>query len=186
MTAPAPPISEAASDKRRRGRPRLLTGDWARTVIWLYPDIRTDRGRQNVTYATEALKRLGLSPEDHPPQGYEHLRWLADWPASNAGRRSAVKWSILAELGRLAMRASDEAVFLAADRVCKQQLSTKEGTAVVRRFRLQRGAPPSTETLLDRLIGCVCLYGVEHPEASDHDILGAINDLYSAIQDRHR
>jgi hypothetical protein len=72
-------ISEAASEKKRRGRPRVIPEGWAKELARIHPEIKTERGHQNNDYAHTALRILSLLPQDKPLQGYEHLCWLADW-----------------------------------------------------------------------------------------------------------
>ena len=55
-----PLISEAASEKRRRGRPRMLTTDLDETIKRIEPKKGTDRARQDFIYASEAMSMISL------------------------------------------------------------------------------------------------------------------------------
>ena len=46
--------SEAASEKRKRGRPRLLSATEEKLVRSLCPDITTDRALHNQVYSSQA------------------------------------------------------------------------------------------------------------------------------------
>jgi hypothetical protein len=176
-------ISEAASEKRRRGRPRVLTGEWATAIERLRPEIKTDRGRQNFDYAYRAIRALSIGHEDRPLQGYEHLQWLVDWKRANQYRRGAVKWAILTELGRRSTKYGDEFAIKVADRVCKEKPEVKQGAAMIRRIRLGGKSPaPDGHALLGRLAACLDQYRAEHPKITTAEMLDAINEIYSIVQ----
>jgi hypothetical protein len=82
----------------QRGRPRAIPIEALERERANFPDITTDRQHQNRLYAYRAMNLLGLTGDDPPAE----LIWLADRKAIMAGDKKArIKWSILAELGRM-------------------------------------------------------------------------------------
>jgi hypothetical protein len=138
-------------------------------------------------YAHEAITGLGLLGIRYPehgtlPQGYEHVQWLADWDAADKGKRGGVKYSILAELGRLLQVADHDFVLRTADCVSKGKLRTKEAVTYLRQLRRNGTAPPPDgAVLLDRLAQCVDQYRSEHPGMSIATTLDVIDNLYRAV-----
>jgi hypothetical protein len=175
-------ISEAASEKKRRGRPRMLSAFQETHLKHVMNNLTTDRSRQNFTYAGDAFNVLGVGPGGRPRQGYENLRWLADWDAVARGARGKVRWSILAELGRLTRVAPDDVVYQVADQICGEKPCTKDAVAFIRRVRLGRSAPTVDGALVDRLAGCLDAYWNAHPDISTDVVLEAISELHAAVQ----
>jgi hypothetical protein len=175
-----PGISEAASEKKRRGRPRIPGFEVYDGIRSLYHEVKTNHGYHNKLYEQEATMALGLLPSmGGPPEGYEHLQWLADWKGADRNKRGTIKSSILTELGRLLRVAEFDTVLYVADIICKEKPSTKNAIARIRRVRLQRSTPPDKDELFSRLANCVNQYLIEHSEISNADVLAAITQLYS-------
>jgi hypothetical protein len=68
--------SEAASEKRKRGRPTVIPPSAALFRLLWNDRISTERGMQNQYYAQGAIKALKLLPDNDIPSD---LRWLVDW-----------------------------------------------------------------------------------------------------------
>ena len=73
---------EAASEERRRGRPRVFSDEELGVAAGLFPDVHTRRGLQNCLYAINAARAL----EPLLPHHLELLR-LAD--SSSAAKAEA-------------------------------------------------------------------------------------------------
>jgi hypothetical protein len=103
----------------------------------LYPDIHTDRQRQNRYDAIRAIEILGLLPNPIPP-----ATWLVDWKGANKGKQGAVKWSILEQLGRMARQGYDNDTIRAlAAEIGKLQLSAKDAAEQLRQMRTAKPRP---------------------------------------------
>ena len=90
-------FSEAASEKdtraKRRGRPPAIDDRLRQAVLTMFPEVKTERGRQDVAYRLMAIRELAEDPE---------FAWLADGPSMTAGGGNpSWKPGILTELGRL-------------------------------------------------------------------------------------
>jgi hypothetical protein len=162
-----PDIIPEAASKKPRGRPRIIPAEEMRRNRSMFPDLKSDRQHQNRSYANQAMNILGLT-WDEPPLD---LTWLCDRPAIMAGTSNTIKWSILAELGRLAAAGFADADIVAVARViCEQRPTVKEAAAMVRRYRLQKPTAGSGKALFDRLIKCFNSYCAEHPDIPTADL----------------
>ena len=176
-------ISEAASKKR--GRPKAVPAWWLRN---LYPEIKTERGQQNRYYAQQAIGAFNLLGVINPecgtlPEGYEHLQWLADWKGGEQGKAGAVKYSILAELGRMLETADYDTVLSVADVIFREKPATKDAVVRIRRVRTGGKAPaPDREALFDRLAKCVDEYRLQHPGMTIPEVLKTIDELWRVVQ----
>ena len=118
-------ISEAASEKRKRGRPPIMGEDIARHIdLTAGGNVQTHRHKLNIYYQIRALSLLG---ED------SHFSWLVDLPKAKAGAKNAWKPGILSELGRIW---DDEGLKIVALRICELKPKTKDAITMIRRVRL--------------------------------------------------
>jgi hypothetical protein len=127
-------MTKATEPKRVRGRPRLVPTELMKFNRSVYPQVHTDRQHQNIFLAVEAMRILGLLPEggDLPPP-----TWLVDWEGANRGKRGAVKWSVLEQLGRMARAGFDEQdVRDYAAAIDERRLGAKDAAARLRQIRL--------------------------------------------------
>jgi hypothetical protein len=122
-------ISEAASEKRKRGTPRIMPEAYRAFLAEWYPDVRTERGRQDIAYRFRAMDLLSPDPR---------FSWLADSEAMKAGAPNAWKPSILSELGRFR---NDETLRSFALALCeiRPRPTSKAAVSMLRRARLARG-----------------------------------------------
>lgn len=118
----------AASDKRGRGRPPKFTPDLYRAAADEGP--RTRRGRQDRLYARRAI--LLLRERFPDPEGRS---WLF-----NEFNAEAAKWSILAELGRMAEQRG-EAFWPAVEWVLERRPKTKDAVKQLRAVRTGKPQP---------------------------------------------
>jgi hypothetical protein len=121
-------ISEAASEKRKRGRPRLIPASML-GVVDFATSCRTARGKQDVYYRLRAI---------HVLAGDERFSWLADSRAMEDGSPNAWKPSILSELGRFQSDATLRAFALALCEI-RPRPTSKAAVSMLRRARLARG-----------------------------------------------
>jgi hypothetical protein len=122
-------ISEAASEKRKRGRPAVFDEEYLRIHRSAFPGL-SRRGMLNACYRTRAINLL----EDHP-----EFAWLVDPEAMKRGEPGAWQPDILAELGRIE---DDELLAFQALVLCKEKPSVKAAVAQLRRSRLGSGPAP--------------------------------------------
>lgn len=174
-------FSEAASKKR--GRPPVIDKEWLPEMSRAHPHLKTERGLRNKDLAYHTIHHvLGLTPTNAvtPNDGLpERHRWLVDWEAD------VIRWSILTELGRLALEQGNEAAIDVADWICERKPSVKEGTAIVRRLRLcrlEKVQRPSREKLIDRLAAAIALYRAEYPDLSYTEMLEVLHAVYRAVR----
>jgi hypothetical protein len=164
---------EAAAAKRPRGRPSVAPPELRDLYRTLYPALG-ERSRAERYYVQAAVLALGVLPDSHggTAADRERFRPLADFTASRGGR-PAIKWTVLAELGRLlaAGRPADEVRALAADvaaALCREpRLPAKAAVRRLRAHRLQRPAPAGDAAgLFDALVTAFERYTAEHPTLS--------------------
>jgi hypothetical protein len=140
--------SEAASKKRKRGRPRKLSAIEEQAIGGLYPEATTHRARHNHSYAIAAHARL---------------RKLAaafgrDWGWVLSGRG---KQAILIEIGR-ALGTDDETLVGNIDYICKNEMSAKAGAALARSLRLGGRPRGKSGELGGLLVRCIQTYQQSH------------------------
>ena len=119
-------ITEAASEKTRRGRPPAFPDfmlDFQRTS---YPEVRSRRGLNDLCYRALALNVILHAPDP------TRFGWLCDMEAMRAKTPNAWKPSILTELGRMATAAD---IVECAEVLCERKPSTKQAVAWLRRVR---------------------------------------------------
>jgi hypothetical protein len=121
-------ISEAAAEKRSRGRPRAFNAD---DEAWAFHNgAKSDRSAQNLLYRRRAIIRLYMIVAQRPDLS-ARLSWLLDFRTGIAARPS-----VLTELGRVR---PPRLFVLLADQVCREKPVTKEAEAMVRAARLTFG-----------------------------------------------
>jgi hypothetical protein len=117
-------ISEAAAEKRPRGRPRAFTADdeaWA-----VHNGAKSDRNAQNLLYRRRAIIRLYMIVSQRPDLS-ARLSWLLDFSTGVVARPS-----VLTELGRVR---APRLFLRLADQVCREQPRSKEAEAMIRAAR---------------------------------------------------
>jgi hypothetical protein len=124
-------FSEAASKKRRRGRPRKFSGAAHDAAATARPDVVTRRGEQDILYRERAARILRAAAHGHPGLRDE-LDWLVDF--DGYVRRPAV----VTELGRIA----DVRTLIRRARAisARSPATSKEAVALLRRARLEHSA----------------------------------------------
>ncbi len=128
-------LSEKFSDKKKRGRPRLLQPEMEKSARQGKPhcDLRT---LQNADYEARALSVLGIKL-DNPPD-FPFL-WLGDFSKSGNGKsqRQWYRKTILAELGRIA---DDMNLIEAATAICIRKPTAEDAIEMIRGWRLGRAS----------------------------------------------
>jgi hypothetical protein len=165
-------ITEAASEKRKRGRPPVILPGLSEQVVSMFaPDVKTRRAKLDAYYRIHALAVLKDVPE---------ATWLCDMEAMKAGKSKSWKPAILTELGRIE---DVEALRHMAKLVCDAKPSTKEAVAWLRRWRTGKSAPTSEKDLFRTLARTFDDYKRTHPDLDERTAVDAINSLYCAVQD---
>lgn len=166
-------ISEAASEKRKRGRPPIMNKDAAALVDWVAGnDVKTRRHKLNVYYRQRAVKVLVNDPR---------FTWVADEEKMTAGAAGAWKTGILSELGRIG-NVEDMKAF--AQVICELKPKTKEAILMIRRARLGRENKPDYSKLVNSLVRALDDYQAAHPDMPKDWPIRAFFDLAKIIQDR--
>lgn len=163
-------ISEAASEKRKRGRPRIMGPSAESMADFVAPDVKSSRGRQDSYYRMIALTVLTKD---------ERLAWLADESAMKAGT-GRWKPSILSELGRIPNEEDLKAVAL---RICELKPKTKDAVAMIRRARLGREPEGNYLTLFKHLENALNAYLSGRPSTPEDWIIKALRDLADCIEE---
>ncbi len=167
-------ISEAASENgKRRGRPPLIErlGAARQMVNFCAPDVKTERGKQNVFYRNIALHSL---VDD------SRFTWLCDKERMQAGTGNAWKPGILAELGRFDIAGGD--ILEAASEICRLKPKTKDAIAMIRGWRLgeREGTP---EGLYKAMLAAFNDYVTRHPGTTKQAVRVALNVLNTAVME---
>lgn len=127
----APVISEAASEKPKRGRPKAFADTYVATLATVMgTERKTRRTQLKNCYSTSAVARITgseLSGE---------LLWLCDSEKMTRGDPGAWRPELLAELG---MVHDDAAFFELAKCVCGSKPKTKRGIQIIRKLRKDYG-----------------------------------------------
>jgi hypothetical protein len=124
------------------GRPRLYRpgGELVRIVSFACsgPNV-SERTRQNKFYQLKAMNALGLNLDEGKPQPYP---WL--WGEPNVPRPGdhRVRWTVLAELGRIE---DDELMRAVAARVCELKPMTREAVRMIWHFRMGGAKPVASK-----------------------------------------
>jgi hypothetical protein len=164
---------ENFSEKRKRGRPRLsIASEKACAVSGLEIGCQTRRGKQNYWYAMDCIHALRDDPQFH---------WL--WNAELAAKgQMKLPFSILAALGRLQ---DPELIRAMALQICQMDPKPKARDAIVsiRRVRISKDRPPSTDKLSDAIITVVDDYWFRHPDATPALILDALQTVADLVSD---
>jgi hypothetical protein len=160
MTTNAGNISEAASQKPRRGRPPLLTPETVAVWNSLDPGM-TNRTWHNWHYKFRAQGLLDGDPE---------CLWLIDMANAKAGKRGCYRHTLLAELGRIP---NDADLIEVARSVCTMKPTTKQGVAMIRGWRLGR-EPGDWRGLLLAIAHTHDEYRALHPRVTWQDARDAL------------
>jgi hypothetical protein len=165
-------ISEAASEKRKRGRPPIWGKQVERRFEGLFPDVKTRRGTQNVIYRQIAVDVLTKDPR---------FAWLCDKEKMMKGDPHAWKPSILAELGRISDSEELKAVAL---RICELKPETvKAAVAMIRRARTGKGWEGDALDLANEIIRLVNNYHQRHPNTSWKDTEAALRTALEQVKE---
>jgi hypothetical protein len=136
-------ISEAASEKQRRGTP--LVHDPAMLAFYRqsFPEIRTHRGLQDKAYGLTAYTTLADVP------GCE---WLCSTKEEIDAGSGQMRFTILAELGRIK---DEEVRKVIALEICRQRPRSKAAVAMIRRYRTGKAPKATALNLANMVIGCI-------------------------------
>jgi len=140
-------MSQSKSEKisKKRGRP-VAFGDAESAVLTgcgIGLDCGTRRGKQNAWYRQRALCALNWEPQ---------FAWLVSTPEAIAAGGARMRFTILAELGRLG---EPEAIREMATVICEAKPLTTRAVNILRSIRTGRtmAEPPAGQRLIDLTIG---------------------------------
>lgn len=119
---------------------------------------------------------LGLDA-DAPPAAY---LWIWGKPHVPNPGDHRVKWTVLAELGRIE---DEETMREVAAYVCKVRLPTRAAVLAIRRFRMGEPPPGSALDLANAVIKTVNDYMNAHAELTPADIRDALRTVEGNIVD---
>lgn len=145
-------ISEAASEKPKRGRPPVMSGDLEkayRTI--LAPEKLKHASKRYVHDYYFAMKASNVLVEFSP--GFKGFEWLIC--DGNDEYPQAFRVSLLAELGRLQ---DAETIIEAAKVLCRDKPAVKDAIRRVRAFRTGRKPKPDKVKLANILVDIVNRY----------------------------
>lgn len=137
-------ISEAASEKPPRGRPRLMRGEYLQTSRAMWPELGTERALQDRHFALGAINALGGVVDER----------LTRWPYFFPGRER-FRWSLLAELGRLL---DSETIIEAATVLNAERPNVKDAVRRLRAFRTGRKPTGDAKALQKILTSAIATY----------------------------
>jgi len=163
-------ISEAASEKRKRGRPPVFDPGYRAAIGSLFNEVKTHRGKTDCLYRQRAFNLLEKDGR---------FAWVADGAKARAGSPDAWKPSILVELGRIP---NDEDLKAVALRICELNPKTKEAVAMIRRFRLGREPEGNYLKLFAALESALNAYLSAHPSTPADWPIKALRDLAACIE----
>jgi len=173
MAAPRIFKSEAASEKKKRGRPRLISDQWRPNLAMIWGDrITTERGLQDVMYRCDAHSVL---------KGDARFTWLIDPEGIKTSAPGSFKQSILSELGRLRDAETIKAVAL---QVCELKPRTKAAIVMIRQCRTGKGHKGTLEGVYHAVAEALCAYLEAHPETSETMIETALKHAIKSIYSR--
>ncbi len=170
-------VSENFSETRKGGRPRLIASRELRRVIDFAtgnPNA-TKRTRQNKFYQLRAMRTLGLEVDENTPARYY---WIWDKPNVPRDGDHRVKWTVLAELGRVE---GDNNMRALAAYVCKERLTTRAAVLAIRRLRAGEPPPADALELANAMIATINDYGSRRSGLSADDIRDALRTVEANI-----
>ena len=184
MTAPQPEPSVAAteaitekfSEKPKRGRPRVLNDEFVRIMRGFGGfESRVRRSNINEYFGMHAFGALWNHNPDGMDAGKAAFAYLIH-PVTEK-----MKATVMTELGRLE---DPDTIRENARYICAQRMPVREAVVRLRRLRTKPKAG-SVWALCNELIAVVNDYRLRHPEFTMDQILDAIEDLRTLVED-HR
>ena len=163
-------ISETVSEKKKRGRPKIVP-EWEIKLWEKMSAFDTARSYQNKHYLLEAMNALEYDPE---------FAWLLPAEAEIKAGRAKIRNAIMYELGRLQDRDVIRAV---ASRVCELKQKSKDAVAMIRRFRLGRGAKPDFIDLYMHIANALDDYLIGHPSTPPEMQARALRELADSVEE---
>lgn len=129
-------------DQTRRGRPvSSPLSLWTVIAAATRPSIPT----ANTETATTLNAPSPSSGSPHMPMARSPTNWLVDWPGADRGKKGAIKWGVLTELGRLSeARIEAKMIVALAHVVSQERLTVKDAEQRLRNWRLTKIASSPT------------------------------------------
>lgn len=168
--------SENFSETRRGGRPKLIGEGLRATIDFAVGNPNaSERTRQNKLYQMRAMLALKLTTDESTPPEYLWIWGLPHVPRPGDHR---VKWTILAELGRI--EDDDELREVAAE-VCRRKMKTREAVVRIRQYRNGGAKAGDSLELANVVIGAINDYMNRRPGLTPGDIRDALRTAEACI-----
>jgi hypothetical protein len=151
--------------KPKRGRPQIVDKILKSQYVGLGLEVKTARSLQNFHYQVLAIKYIHDDPR---------FTWLFDLKANTQ------KKSILTELGRCQDK---ETIIAFALRICELKPKTRDAIAMLRRARTGMAPKPDIIDLVAHLAGALDRYTADHPDITREQMLLAIDNFRSIVED---
>ena len=162
-------ISEDVSEKKKRGRPPSSLLRIPLGCVGL--DVRTTRGRQNLTYQQIAL---GVVSDD--PRFF----WITGGSTDEIinGRTPRMRRTILQALGRLL---DAEEIKVLALELCRVKPTARAAACMIRRYAGRQKHGPDALTLANQIIRTINSYLNQHPETTDQQVVAAVKTVLGQV-----
>jgi hypothetical protein len=160
---------ENSSETPRRGRPKVLHDEVELGLM------RDGQGRRSHLNFHWFLRAIGVLTKNDEPA----FRWLFE-----EGTGESKKKTLIAELGRILETEGlgERAMLEVARQVCERRPTTREGVALMRRWRTGRTREGSTFDLEMAILKAIAGYVAGH-ETTDEQVLAALGAAAEAWRD---
>jgi hypothetical protein len=166
-----PDVSESFSEIQpgpKRGRPRAFDKAEVDNVRTLFPEVTSERGQVNRCYGIKALVVLNYA---------EPYQWLTSTPELINAGRGKIRFTLLAELGRIG---DEDLLRRAAAEVCRLKPSTAAGVGMIHAWR-GRQRPGGIVGLANVVIAAVNRYADVHHNTTLPMVLAALDRAKAAF-----
>lgn len=168
-------ISEAASKKRKRGRPRIYSKETLAIIQGLEPDITTERG-----VIEQLLVARAYSPiQNRYDQAPEENQWALHYIDLKNGR--VFHKGILSQIART--DDTDEGIVNLARTIAEKKIPDKDAITQLRRYRLGREPKSNYLQLYIHLEKSLNNYIATHPNTPRSWMVRALGELAEACEE---
>jgi hypothetical protein len=156
--------------KKKRGRPRRFTSEWAEFQRSICCDVETERGNQDILYRQTCLAVL-----DDGDYGY-----IFNKEDMIVGKNT---WrpTLMTELGRID---DDDEMRKIARRICEiKPKTTREAVYMVRRYRLGQSGEGNCLDLTIKIGNTVNEYWKRFPKTTIRQVVTALQNVMDEVED---
>lgn len=166
---PNKPIPEAASEKPKRGRPRVISEELEQKLVGItLPRDVSRRQRLNHYHAFRSLGVLGNECKSRAVEFPDRYEWLCN---NRNGAEQVFRMTILSELGRIE---DDDLVVELATQLCETRPKTRQAVARIREIRDVRRKTADALDLANEMIGVVNDYLARFPDTTEEQVSDAL------------